>query len=145
MRHFLFFLMLFSFMGLGTPSMAAQSAQDVTYLPDITFTLRTEIADGKLAFIGDTGDIKDQVNPDLKVPENAVVQINLINNDGILHDIAIPGFNAKSDQILGKGAATVIVFRAIKGGTFEYLCALPGHKAAGMFGKLIVGDVKETH
>src|SRR5690606_8659683 len=27
-----------------------------------------------------------------------------------------------------------------KNGTFEYLCTLPGHKAAGMFGKIIVGE-----
>lgn len=151
MRHLLFFMTLFSFLGLGTPAMAAHDhhgsaagSQNVTYRPDITFTLRTEIADGKLVFVGDTGSIKDQVNPDLKVPENAVVQINLINNDGAIHDIAVPQFNAQSDQIVGKGAATVIVFRATKGGTFEYLCTLPGHKAAGMFGKLIVGDVEET-
>src|SRR5690606_30224699 len=124
MRPLFFLLTLFSFAGLGAPSMAAHAphgaspeSQNVTYRPDITFTLRTEIADGKLVFVGDTGSIKDQVNPDLKVPENAVVQINLVNNDGAIHDIAVPEFNAQSDQILGKGAATVIVFRATKGGT----------------------------
>src|SRR5690606_21206573 len=135
MRHLFFFLTLFSFMGLGAPAMAdhaahgsAAGSQNVTYRPDITFTLRTEIADGKLGFVGETGDIKDKVNPDLKVAENAVVQINLINSAGAIHDIAVPEFNAQSDQIVGKGAATVIVFRATKGGTFEYLCTLPGHK-----------------
>src|SRR5690606_25898282 len=61
-------------------------------------------------------------------------------NDGAIHDIAVPEFNAQSDQIVGKGAATVMVFRATKSGVFEYLCTLPGHKAAGMFGRLIVGD-----
>src|SRR5690606_4850796 len=40
-------------------------------------------------------------------------------------------------------AATSVVFRATKSGVFEYLCTLPGHKAAGMFGKLIVGDPPE--
>jgi nitrite reductase (NO-forming) len=32
------------------------------------------------------------------------------------------------------------VFRAGKNGTFEYYCTLPGHKAAGMVGKVIVGE-----
>ncbi|SEO99510.1 copper-containing nitrite reductase [Nitrosovibrio sp. Nv6] len=115
----------------------------VTYMPDATFTLRTDIADGKLVFVGETDAIAGKVNPDLKVPEGAVVQINLINGDGAIHDIAIPEFVAKSDNITAKGAATSIVFQANRTGSFEYLCTLPGHKAAGMFGQLIVGEPKE--
>ncbi|TZF90498.1 nitrite reductase, copper-containing [Lysobacter lacus] len=79
----------------------------------------------------------------MHVPEGKVVQITLVNSDGALHDITVPDFGAKSDQLSGKGAATTIVFRANKAGTFEYFCSLPGHKAAGMVGKLIVGDVKQ--
>src|SRR5690606_24948170 len=88
--------------------------QDVAYQADVVFTLRTSIADGKLVFIGVTGEITDQVNPDLRVPEGAVVQINLVNDDGAIHDIAVPEFNVKSDNITGKGAATAVVFRATK-------------------------------
>ncbi|WP_228481824.1 multicopper oxidase domain-containing protein [Stutzerimonas stutzeri] len=72
------------------------------------------------------------------------MQINLINGDGAVHDIAVPEFDAGSGEISGKGSATAIVFRATKSGTFEYYCTLPGHKAAGMFGKFIVGDGPET-
>ncbi|MFP7721396.1 copper-containing nitrite reductase [Lysobacter sp. A3-1-A15] len=117
---------------------------NVAPVADVSFTLRTEIADGKLVFVGEAGPIKGQVNPDLRVPEGAVVQITLVNGDGALHDIAIPEFQTKSDELVGKGSATSIVFRATKSGTFEYICTIPGHKAAGMVGKLIVGDVKET-
>ncbi len=132
-------------LGFSSPALSADPPPNtakgsVTYVPDITFTLRTDIADGKLVFIGETGTIKGIVNPDLKVPENSVVQINLVNGDGAIHDIAIPDFGAKSDHLAGKGASTAIVLRANKNGTFEYLCTLPGHKAAGMFGKLIVGE-----
>ncbi|HZH56335.1 copper-containing nitrite reductase [Yanghanlia caeni] len=119
---------------------ASASPQDVTYQADVVISLRTSISDGKLVFVGTSGAITDKVNPDLHVPENAVVQINLVNDDGAIHDIAVPEFNVKSDNITGKGAATAIVFRATKSGVFEYLCTLPGHKAAGMFGKLIVGE-----
>src|SRR5690606_35537595 len=111
-------------LGLSAPSFAAHDGDaahgSVTYTPDITFTLRTSIADGKLVFVGDAGAINGQVNPDLKVPENAVVQINVINGDGAIHDITVPQFGAKSDHITGKGSATVIVFRANKDGVFEY-------------------------
>lgn len=142
------FWALVASLGLVAPTIAAEVSAaatqgTVTFRPDITFTLRTSIADGKLVFIGDTGAIQGKVNPDLQVPENAVVQINVINGDGAIHDIAVPEFNAKSDHFMGQGSSTAIVFRANKNGTFEYLCTLPGHKAAGMFGKLIVGEPTE--
>jgi len=128
------------------PSLAAEAKTQgtVTYRPDITFTLRTSIADGRLVYIGDAGPIKGEINPDLQVPENAVVQINVINGDGAIHDIAVPEFNVKSDQFMGPGSSTSVVFRANRNGVFEYLCTLPGHKAAGMFGKLIVGEPSES-
>lgn len=122
-----------------TPGASAANTS-VTMIPDVTISLRTSISGGKLVFIGNTGNIADVVNPDLKVPEGAVVQINLTNDDGAIHDIAVPEFGAKSDNISGKGSATAIVFRAHKNGVFEYLCTLPGHKAAGMVGKIIVGE-----
>jgi len=121
-----------------------QRATNVAYIADIGFSMRTAIQDGQMVFIGTEGGIKGKVNPDLRVPEGAVVTITLTNSDGALHDIAVPDFGAQSDQIIGEGAATTIVFRATKGGTFEYLCTIPGHKLAGMVGKLIVGDVKEV-
>lgn len=141
-------LLLWAFvvsLGFVGPALAgnANTSADVTYRPDVTFTLRTAIADGRLVYIGHTGDIEGQINPDLHVPENAVVQINVINGDGAIHDIAVPEFGVKSDEFTGQGSSTAIVFRANKNGTFEYLCTLPGHRAAGMFGNLIVGEPQE--
>lgn len=140
MKRLVVSLCSFALMWLAGAAVAQQSASDVEYQPDVRFTLRTDIADGKLVYISESGPSKGQVNPDLRVPEGAVVQINLVNGDGAIHDIAVPEFNTKSDEIVGRGTATAIVFRANKNGVFEYLCTLPGHKAAGMFGKLIVGE-----
>jgi nitrite reductase (NO-forming) len=132
------------FMGLMALNPAAHAAHDdsrqVSIRPDVTFTLRTDISGGKLVFIGESGKIKDMVNPDLKVPEDSVVQINLVNGDGAVHDIAVPDLNAQSDQISGKGSATAIVFRTGKAGELNYVCTLPGHIQAGMIGKMIVGE-----
>lgn len=146
MRIFMILWAFVASLAFAGPSFAAEAKTQgtVTYRPDITFTLRTSIADGKLVYIGDAGAIKGKINPDLKVPENAVVQINVINGDGAIHDIAVPEFNVKSDQFMGPGSSTAVVFRANRSGIFEYLCTLPGHKAAGMFGKLIVGEPPET-
>lgn len=133
---------LISSAALTTPVMAAHgevlSPAEIT--PDVTYTLRTAVQEGKLVFIGDKGRIKDVVNPDLHAPVGAVVQINLINGDGALHDIALPEFAVDSDDIGGQGSATAVAFRVDEEGNFEYLCSLPGHKAAGMVGNFIVGD-----
>jgi nitrite reductase (NO-forming) len=137
-------------LALGTALMAPAMAQHgghataaagsaVQYRPDITFTLRTDIADGKLVFVSETGAMKGTANPTINVPEGAVVQINLINGDGATHDISVPDFNTKSNQINDKGASTSIVFKADKKGVFNYICSLPGHVAAGMIGKIVVG------
>lgn len=129
------------------PALAAdrdRSPSEIT--PDVTFTLRTAIDQGNLVFIGERGKIEGQVNPDLNVPEHAVVQINLINGDGVVHDIAVPAFGAQSENVSDEGAATAISFRADADGVYEYLCTLPGHREAGMFGQLIVGEGEvETH
>ncbi|MGZ3181852.1 MAG: copper-containing nitrite reductase [Telluria sp.] len=136
-------------MALGLATLVPAYAQHDTHahgstavqnVPDVTFTLRTNIADGKLVFMGDQGAINGQANPTLKVPVGAVVQINLINGDGATHDLTLPDFNTKSNQLNDKGASTSIVFRADKKGEFTYICSLPGHVQAGMIGKIIVGD-----
>lgn len=128
------------------PTITTQAPPDApaSYRPDVSYTLHTAIADGKLVFVGESKGIQGQVNPELKVPANAVVQISLVNADGAIHDIAVPEFGAHSEQVVGKDAATTIVFRANKNGRFEYYCTLPGHKAAGMVGKLIVGEPAEA-
>ena len=143
MRNLVLLFALAAAGGFVPMEVAAQQSASVTPIADVTFSMRTEIANGQMVFIGNAGAIKDVVNPDLRVAEGAVVAITITNNDGAMHDIAVPEFGAQSDQVVGVGAATTIVFRATKSGTFEYICTIPGHKLAGMTGNLIVGDVKE--
>ncbi|MGY0556674.1 MULTISPECIES: copper-containing nitrite reductase [unclassified Lysobacter] len=138
-------VLLFALAGAaGFVPQAIAAHESVTPVADVNYTLRTQIHDGQLVFVGDGGAIKGQINPDLKVAEGAVVAITVINGDGAMHDVAVPEFGAQSDSLVGVGSATTIVFRATRAGTFEYVCTIPGHRAAGMFGKLIVGDVAEV-
>jgi nitrite reductase (NO-forming) len=116
----------------------------VTYTPDISFTLQTGIAEGKLVFIGVGGAIDGVINPTLEVSPGAVVQITLVDGDGAQHDIAFPDFNAKSEFVVGQGSSSTLVFRANKEGAFTYLCTVPGHQQAGMEGKLMVGAVQQV-
>lgn len=143
MKRFVLLLLLASVFGLS-PKLATAEMADVKTIADVTFQLHTAIDEGRLVFVGDSSRIRGIINPDLEVPEGATVAITVVNGDGAMHDIAVPAFDAQSDQLVGKGSATTIVFRARSGGVYEYLCTIPGHRAAGMFGKLIVGDVQDV-
>ena len=123
-------------------SSPAASTQIVAQHADVRFTLRTGIAHGKMAFIGKGGAIDGQVNPTLHVPEGAVVQITLVNGEGAEHDIALPELHVASQRVVGPGASSTLVFRAADIGTFAYFCTVPGHRAAGMEGKVQVEPAK---
>lgn len=122
----------------------AVAQTDVSNPPDMVITLKTHIGAKGMGYVGVGGGIDAQIDPTLKVPVGAVVQINLINGDGAEHDITVPAFDALSEHVTTKGASTIIVFRANKEGEFEYFCTLPGHKQAGMYGKIIVGQPQTT-
>ena len=115
----------------GTPSSAE-------YIPDARYTLRSGIADGRMAYIGQGGAIDGKVNPVLTAVEGQVVQLTLINGEGAEHDIVFPDQNTTSPRVTGKGASTTIAFRADKSGDFTYFCSVPGHRLAGMQGQFIV-------
>ena len=104
----------------------------------VAFTLKTNIGEKGMTYMGVGGDIDAISDPVLKVPFGSSVQITLIDGEGAEHDIVIPGFNAKSSHVVGPGTKTSVSFTASKAGDFEYFCDLPGHKAAGMVGKLSV-------
>jgi nitrite reductase (NO-forming) len=125
----------------STPKVAKKSPA-AEYTPTVRFRLRTELADGKMAFVGVGDPIEGVVNPPLRVAEGDVVQVTLINNDNVEHDVVFPEFGAGTDKVARKGASSVTVFRADKSGEFAYFCSLPGHRQAGMEGKLTVGTGK---
>ena len=112
------------------------------YTPTVRYQLRTELAEGKMAFVGVGGAIEGVVNPTLRVNDGDVVQVSLVNNDGIEHDVVFPEFKAGTDRVNRKGASSVTVFRADQAGEFAYFCSLPGHRQAGMEGKILVGGVR---
>jgi nitrite reductase (NO-forming) len=108
--------------------------------PTVSFTLVTGMIEGRMAFIGSGGDLEGKSNPDLVVEPGAVVEIILRNGDAIQHNVTVPDFNSKSEDVIQKDQETRIVFEANKEGTFPYYCDIPGHRQAGMEGKLIVGQ-----
>jgi len=121
-------------------SRAVSDQSDEEYTSDVAFTLKTSIGEGRLIYVGVGGEIDGVTNPTLNIPENAFVQITIINGDGALHDFVIDEFGVKSDQILGVDASTVISFQASERGEYFYYCSIPGHRQAGMEGRIVIGE-----
>src|SRR5262249_9696891 len=116
----------------------AATGPSVSYIPDARYTLRSGIAEGRMVYIGEGGEIDGKVNPVLTAVEGQVVQLTLINDEGAQHDTAFPDQNPTSPRVTGKGASTTIAFRADKSGDFVYFCSVPGHRQAGMEGQFLV-------
>jgi nitrite reductase (NO-forming) len=110
------------------------------YVADYRFILRTSLTEGGFAFVGVGGDIDGQVNPLLEVTHDAIVEIVLINGDGIEHDIDVAEFGAMSGHVTQLWETTVVAFRADEEGALNYICTIPGHVEAGMIGQLVVED-----
>lgn len=64
------------------------------------------------------------------------VRITYKNTKG-QHNLALDEFNVKT-KLLNAGEEETVEFVADKAGTYEFYCPVPGHKAAGMEGMLIV-------
>ena len=106
----------------------------------VHFKLTTGMDGGKLVFIGMGGDLEGKINPDLVVKPGDVVEIVLMNGDGMLHDLTLPDFNVATEHISVKGSESKVILKAEKTGSYAYFCSLPGHRQAGMEGKLVVGS-----
>jgi nitrite reductase (NO-forming) len=131
-RMFLFVLWVFVF--LITADANTQNRNQTV----ASFTLRTEILDGRRVFVGADGKIDGVVNPTLFVKEWDIVEITLINADGLNHHIAFPDFFIISDEVMEKGKKTVVTFVPFKRGGFVYYCLLEGHRQLGMEGQMVV-------
>lgn len=124
----------------ATPAtISAQNDQQAT----VTYTLETDSGAHGLVFIGVGGEIDGVINPTLTAQPGDVVEITLINKDGVLHDLTIDEFGVTTGQFADKDAQKTIRFTVPEAGSYVYYCAIPGHRQAGMFGTLQVGEAAE--
>ncbi len=111
----------------------------------VTYTLQTGMTaegHGGLTFVGVGGEIDGQINPTLTAAPGDTVQITLINNDGMQHDLTIDEFGVTTGQLVEKGSKMTITFTVDEEGEYVYYCSVPGHRQAGMFGTLQVGGAE---
>ena len=112
--------------------------------PTVTFELETSLAGGMMGFVGKGGKIDGQRNPILEVKKGDIVQIKLTNGDGIEHNLAVEGMNVETKHLMNKGDSDSLIFTADKAAEIAYYCTLPGHRQAGMEGKIKVVDAMAT-
>ncbi len=128
--------------GLVALTFAFGSAQDAE--PTVSFTLVGGVGAMGFEFTGVGGDIDGVRNPDLNVKVGDVVEIVLVNGDGMVHDWVVQALELASDKVRVKDESVSFVFTATEAGTFIYMCTEPGHALPdanyGMFGNLIVSE-----
>lgn len=107
---------------------------------NVAFTLKTLYPD----FVGVGGSINGVKNPNLNVAENDVVTINIVNGQNMTHNLALEGYGVATIYISNTGNTASVTFTATTAGTSAYYCAVSGHRAAGMEGKLIVAAGAKT-
>jgi putative membrane-bound dehydrogenase-like protein len=91
-----------------------------------------------LGYRGMGGEIDGIRNPTLWARTGETVRVTIVNAELMVHDIALERQGVKSAQILDRGATTSITFKAERSDV--YYCTLPGHRAAGMEGRLEVSE-----
>lgn len=83
--------------------------------------------------------------PTIQAKVGQALKVVLENNGVIEHDIAFP--TVKADQpgaslkaLAKPGQTATLEFTPTAKGSYEYVCTIPGHKEAGMKGKIDVVD-----
>ena len=113
--------------------LASQSAQTADAF-DREYVLEATM----LGYRGLGGEIDGVRNPTLWARSGESVRITIVNGELMVHDIVLEKLGVKSPTILDKGATTSITFKATQSDT--YYCSVPGHRQAGMVGRLDVTD-----
>ena len=74
---------------------------------------------------------------EITVPANADVTVNLVNSGVGSHTFTVEALGVDSGEIPG-GQSGTVTFNSGAPAEYEFICTVPGHKEAGMVGKLIV-------
>jgi nitrite reductase (NO-forming) len=98
-------------------------------------TTSSPVPAGQTQEVDVTASIASGFSPDTIKVNEGPVQINLTNTEAMGHDLTIDELGVKIT--VGPNATATATFDATPG-TYEIYCSIPGHKEAGMVGKLIV-------
>lgn len=93
-------------------------------------------------------------NPEIRIPRGTRLTLNVVNiDDDMVHDLFITRRAPPYPRKLEAGTEGTVMLRPYKGqrfsgavlilkatqpGTLYYVCTIPGHAKAGMFGKIVI-------
>ncbi len=117
---------------LSSQTSSAPQAADREYTLEATM----------LGYRGVGGDIEGVRNPTLWARPGESVRITLVNGELMVHDVVLEKHNVRTLQILEKAERVSITFKATESDL--YFCSVPGHRAAGMEGRLDVSEAPLT-
>lgn len=76
--------------------------------------------------------------PTITVPVGQPVRVTLVNDGALIHDLVLTEGVAQPVKAEANGKASAsATFTITQPGTFTYICAQPGHEAAGMKGTIV--------
>jgi nitrite reductase (NO-forming) len=101
----------------AAPKVSKQSPA-AEHTPTVRYRLRTELAEGKMAFVGVGGDIEGIVNPTLRGRRR--------HRAGRPFDVVFPDFKAGTDRVSRKGASSVTVFARTRPASSTTSARCPG-------------------
>jgi nitrite reductase (NO-forming) len=131
------YLLFLAMLSLAIGGCKAQPPAQSNPEYDRAFTLRTAMQDGRMVYLGVGGTIEGDVNPDLVVQPGDTTELIIINGDGMPHDLAIPDLDVQIATVNSQGQTRSAVFEVGEAGSYTYYCTIPGHRQAGMEGKLV--------
>lgn len=73
---------------------------------------------------------------EITVKAGEVVNLALVNRGVTVHDLVIPAYRIWLVAPAGQSSTTG--FRALRPGEYEFYCSVPGHREAGMVGRIVV-------
>jgi uncharacterized cupredoxin-like copper-binding protein len=79
-----------------------------------------------------------QAEHDLEIPG---LPASNVEREGVAHDVSLTGGDHDDDVVAAHampGTTAVVLFTPTQPGEYEFNCTLPGHKEAGMVGRIIV-------
>ncbi len=88
----------------------------------------------RLTFVND-----GRAEHDVEIPGLSVS--NVEREGGVAHDASLGGGQHESDVVAAHampGTTSVVLFTPTQPGEYDFNCTIPGHKEAGMVGKIIV-------
>jgi len=127
------FIPIFLLLGFYSGKSNRTNVAESTYIPDTVKIDQHFFLEATMLGYFDKNGTR---NPTLKANKGSRVRITMTNGETMTHDISLEKLGVKSASIIEKGATTSIEF--IAEADDIYFCTVPGHRAAGMVGKIQV-------